>query len=727
MKKFKSLDSASIIKANLDPNNNSKILGGLFQVFFKFKKIKMFSEKNYKSPLSEKGENIKSNFKLINSEREIEAIKANFYLLFPNINLEIKRISTLKLSNSSKINKFLVKKIEQNYQLNDEILDWGYLGMSLEHRIVALLNNKESRQQIIFGIWMNFPKETAVKKNISEEVMGNLIFKNKQTIFQNCLKFLFSSEKINEIDSPSPDESVFLMIIFLSGIPFNFEVKIYPNDLDKPKENEFSNEWLIAKYSHIVDKHNLFTSENMQINNFKNKNEFELNYRDNIDKIQFFSANSFLYKKFKNKDSVVDSNTNYTNNGKILLRNNNNKNFKKNSSEFISNNQYFPEESNINRNSDLNSKNFLKTESNDLNFFNQNINFNVLDKKKDNMNINLFNQIPANPINIQHSDSDNNKENKVIEKPIENYKNYRDKLNDLFERENIINKRSEENNITNKIQDLYYIEEKDGKNQNCNSNKAYSNIASKGLMHNEILFSPQNNKNHDISGKEKNINFNYDYPLKVEKFNRSNSVNREISKPKPIPQNESNSNIKGSQSVVVNLNNIPPKQLNYNYNKNPDKELTYIDSFSKDFKDSESKLNFYKKDDKKTNNNDNNNYNYPNPNINFINYNEIAIHNQNKSNFNNLDESETLSINTNQNSRQDTLKTVSISNRNSFSRDKKYSMEKKGYFEQNNSENYFQQSIINSGSKYKKFFSMIDGNKTNNLDKVKKFILLFYF
>jgi hypothetical protein len=177
IKNFKSSKSASSLRMNLHPSI-CKLLEGLFHVFFKFKKVKISNLEKQDALNSDcKMQSHLKNNTQNQSEKEYEAIKANFYMIFPNINLKIKRISALKLSNSSKINKFLVKKLENSNQLNDEMLDWGPLGMSLEHRIVALLNNKESRQQIIFGIWINFPKESGVKKNISDSALENIIQK----------------------------------------------------------------------------------------------------------------------------------------------------------------------------------------------------------------------------------------------------------------------------------------------------------------------------------------------------------------------------------------------------------------------------------------------------------------------------------------------------------------------------------------------------------------------
>ncbi len=658
------------------------------------------------------------------TQKEIEAIKANFYLIFPNINLELKRISTLKLSNSSKINKFLVKKLDTNnnfFQINDEILEWGFLGMSLEHRIVALLNNKESRKQIIFGIWINFPKENCLKKNISEEKLEILIQKYKENIFKQCLKFLFLSEKINEINSASPDECVFLLIGFISGIPFNFEVKIYPNEIEKPKENEFANEWLIAKYSTIIEKNNLFNSNNLQINSFKNSHEIEFNFEKNLDKLEFNTLNNFIDKKFKKNKSQTNSgsnnksnNTNNTNNySKNIIRNNST--VKKNNFNSIStkrSNEFFSNESNINKHSIINSKNFLNTESNEneneINFFYDNQNSKKQDyysNENPKTNRNNPNTISISNNKDNYMEIQRNIDNRVIEKP-ENYKNYRDKLNDLFERDNLKNNNNI-NFVINNDEDL--INKKVVNNIKNITNKKYDS---------DVMFSTSNKKHHLNNENPHNINFNYDYPLKIENLGRSNSMNKELPKPKQIPINQNISDLKESQSANNQYKMIPRKQTVTNYLKNPDKELTYLDSFSKDFAESKN-TNYNDKNQERKNsiskfNMINNSNNVSNTNS--IQYNTKIQIDLPINNLNNLDETGTLSICNNQQSRQDTLKTISISNRNSFSREKNSNFmntEKKGFMENNISDNnYIQESILNSNSMHKKFYSAIEGNKS---------------
>ena len=129
--------------------------------------------------------------------------------------------------------------------------------MSQNHRLIALtddikenkgIKNSINLKQIIFGIWLNFKEEKPTPKKID---LDNLLDKNKYIIYKKCLEFIQLSDKIETIYSPSPDESVFLLVIFYHGIQCHYEVKVIPNEEEKnTKEdilNNFNNNWLITK------------------------------------------------------------------------------------------------------------------------------------------------------------------------------------------------------------------------------------------------------------------------------------------------------------------------------------------------------------------------------------------------------------------------------------------------------------------------------------------------
>ena len=202
--------------------------------------------------------------------------------------------------------------------------------MSQNHRLIALtddikenkgIKNSINLKQIIFGIWLNFKEEKPTPKKID---LDNLLDKNKYIIYKKCLEFIQLSDKIETIYSPSPDESVFLLVIFYHGIQCHYEVKVTPNEEEKNSDNSilsnFNNNWLITKKKIEIN-----------INELNNRN-FEYNLKneiESVDKINtvteflskkvganqksFFSkssnTNHFIQKK-ENKEYIIKHNSN---------------------------------------------------------------------------------------------------------------------------------------------------------------------------------------------------------------------------------------------------------------------------------------------------------------------------------------------------------------------------------------------------------------------------------
>jgi hypothetical protein len=199
-----------------------------------------------------------ANNNLRNSSSSLNRIKGKLFVSFPNISLDLRRISVYKLSTNT-LNKYLTKK-SANVHYDKDLTNFGYLTITNEHRIVALLNKEEAFQQILFGIWLNFPDDS-FKKKPSDEVLDGFINKNKLLIYEKCAQFIFKSAKIDEIHTPSISEGVFFMLLFIGGIPFCFEVKSIPNEKEKFTNNDFGNEWLILKKEFSIDKGRLETIE----------------------------------------------------------------------------------------------------------------------------------------------------------------------------------------------------------------------------------------------------------------------------------------------------------------------------------------------------------------------------------------------------------------------------------------------------------------------------------
>ena len=165
------------------------------------------------------------------------------YTILPNINFELTQIKNISFSNTN-LNKYLVNR---NFIL-DEIKDdseykSGFITMSQNHRIITLKNdikecrgikNSKNLKQIIFGIWLNFKEEKTTPKKID---LNFLLDKNKNIIYQKCFEFIQLSDNIETIFSPSPDENIFLLIIFYYGIQCQYEVKVIPNEEEKKDDD----------------------------------------------------------------------------------------------------------------------------------------------------------------------------------------------------------------------------------------------------------------------------------------------------------------------------------------------------------------------------------------------------------------------------------------------------------------------------------------------------------
>ena len=239
------------------------------------------------------------------------------YTILPNINFELTQIKNISFSNTN-LNKYLVNR---NYILeeiqNDSEYKSGFITMSQNHRLITLkddikecggIKNSKNLKQIIFGIWLNFNEEKTTPKKID---LNLLLDKNKSIIYQKCFEFIQLSNNIETIFSPSPDESVFLLVIFYYGIQCQYEVKVIPNEEEKSDDDSilsnFKNNWLIVKKNFKININDLI----------KYDFEYDLqNEIENVDKID--KVNDFIINKTESKQRIFFS------------RSLNNKFFKKN-------------------------------------------------------------------------------------------------------------------------------------------------------------------------------------------------------------------------------------------------------------------------------------------------------------------------------------------------------------------------------------------------------------
>ena len=239
------------------------------------------------------------------------------YTILPNVNFELTQIKNISFSNTN-LNKYLVNR---NYILeeiqNDSEYKSGFITMSQNHRLITLkddikecggIKNSKNLKQIIFGIWLNFKEEKTTPKKID---LNLLLDKNKSIIYQKCFEFIQLSDNIETIFSPSPDENIFLLIIFYYGIQCQYEVKVIPNEEEKSDDDSilsnFKNNWLIVKKNFKININDLI----------KYDFEYDLqNEIENVDKID--KVNDFIINKTESKQRIFFS------------RSLNNKFFKKN-------------------------------------------------------------------------------------------------------------------------------------------------------------------------------------------------------------------------------------------------------------------------------------------------------------------------------------------------------------------------------------------------------------
>lgn len=162
---------------------------------------------------------------------------------------------------STPLTKYLVGKIKNEF--NTSNAGYGFLTMSQQHRLITLLDdydnleNSKCLKQILFGIWINLRNEKIQKDEKGNCNLDELISKHKSLIYSRCLNYLFRTTKIETGYSPSPDEGVFLLVVFLNKTQVFLEVKLSPNEKEKHSSpyndnrrflfEGLSNNWLIIR------------------------------------------------------------------------------------------------------------------------------------------------------------------------------------------------------------------------------------------------------------------------------------------------------------------------------------------------------------------------------------------------------------------------------------------------------------------------------------------------
>lgn len=259
-------------------------------------------------------------------------LATKIYTIYPNINFEFKQIKNLSFSNTN-LNKYLISskyqlpEIENNKSEEGEY-NSGFFTMSQNHRLIALkddlkeygdnINKSQSLKEIIIGIWINLKEEKPTPKKVE---LDNLFNKYKYLIYKECFRFMQLSNNIETIYSPSPEENIFLLVIFYKGIQCHYEVKMTTNNnINSNNVNTNNNQWLISKFKYELEEQKL-------------KIPFDFDIKIEIKNGTISSMTDYLNKKTKNNNSInikekikeeIQENKNLKNSSKNILNNNSN-------------------------------------------------------------------------------------------------------------------------------------------------------------------------------------------------------------------------------------------------------------------------------------------------------------------------------------------------------------------------------------------------------------------
>ncbi len=367
-------------------------------------------------------------------------LATKIYTIYPNINFEFKQIKNLSFSNTN-LNKYL---ISSNYQLpeiennksEEGEYNSGFFTMSQNHRLIALkddlkeygdnINKSQSLKEIIIGIWINLKEEKPTPKKVE---LDNLFNKYKYLIYKECFRFMQLSNNIETIYSPSPEENIFLLVIFYKGIQCHYEVKMTTNNnINSNNVNTNNNQWLISKFKYELEEQKLkipFDFDikieislgsvkpmkdylNKKINFNKDKNIKELNNNEtsnyNNDKMtkeikkykEINILNNVSDEVFDLSDYDGDSNYggyNYPLAIPNMNKNNSNNNFIKNNQNKIEHNSYNKKQHEISRASTNTHSNKPSLASSKNSGKNNNSNIDIINHINEDENLNENNSI----------------------------------------------------------------------------------------------------------------------------------------------------------------------------------------------------------------------------------------------------------------------------------------------------------------------------------------------
>ena len=554
--------------------------------------------KKLKKELSKSGENFFHNFlcfKRIALENKYESInpykdiKSTLYTIFPNINFELMRIKKISLSSKFNLNKLLMDRHHSTIKIGNQTIINGFLSMTAEKRLITLtddtaiknLENSQSLKQIIFGIWISLKYEDPSLYDSIEE----LLKKYRYLIYKKCFEFILVSSKIETIYSPSPDEGMFLLIIFFKGSQHFYEVKVIPNEEEK-NFNKSDN----SNNNNNIDVENILENYNNQWlimkRNFNLKENSGFDLSDSMKNVKIHTAINYI----NYLNGLIPSSNSKSNSLKnSVFTNTNNKNFQ-NSNKFISSGN----------NNIISANNLLMKKSNIENIGKSYISNNNINQNNTNNN--------NNDILTLESQTNNNN-NSIKERVMNNIQTKApafDPLQDMFdinieqnEQSNLnnldtINEHISNNNNTIKFDKLSSINNKSPSNTKIPKSRSGRNLIDQfhHIINDNIDDNFFKGDGFNFPFKNTDINFNKPPPpqnnilqkfpsneqsqTKINYFSQSNA---NYNTPFTLNNNNSNSN-------NINNNNINNNNINSNNNNqllknsNELKEIDEKDDFA---------------------------------------------------------------------------------------------------------------------------------------------------
>jgi len=532
--KEKDCNIIMIPKLIINKNNKKNSFNELFEVAYN--KLKKYENKKYE---------FYHQIFYFYRKNKSNNLAAKIYTIFPNVNLEFRQIKNLSFSNTN-LNKYLISskyqlqemsndKLNNSNNIDDNYLS-GFFTMSQNHRLIALkddiketggVSKSQSLKEIIFGIWINLKEEKPNSNNKSD--LDFLFNKNKLLIYKQCFRFIELSSNIETIYSPSPEENVFILVLFYKGIQCHYEVKLNFNlnsNLNKNNNknditNINTNSWLISKCKYELDEQAM-------------KVPFDYDIKIEINNGNISSMDDFLNKKIGNKQQI--------NNNEIKKENLTNSKNNENKKE---NNEINVEKNNI---SDVFNLSDFNGDSMNGEYKNK---FNIQNNINNNNNnlININNQNNKN----EHDQNYLNKKQSQISHISHASTNAHSKKPSLSLSKN--SKNNKEGNNMEQIYASFNKEEKEYKEEiNISDNfsesiSQYSSIIKKNSENIKKLENQVNKMELEIKEIIKNLE------------EENNFANKKDKKNKKIEKNVNNNDVSGIGDISINVPKIICKDL----------------------------------------------------------------------------------------------------------------------------------------------------------------------